>query len=98
MSPSRKRNPVWFKRVADGNPSFRAQVHTGHTDHVKHLARMQLVMSLNSLLLFCQRAEMIVAFMLLLAFFAGENEPAFPRRRIGFEVFWNSGKLDAVSL
>ena len=38
-----------------------------------------------------------MAFKLLLACFAGENEPTFPRRRIGFERIRHADNLDAVS-
>jgi hypothetical protein len=37
---SQNRNPAWFKWVVNRNSILRAQVHAGHSDHLKYLARI----------------------------------------------------------
>lgn len=82
-------------RIADRHPIFWAQIHARHVDYVKRLVGTFLVVALHRLLQLCKRAESPVTLQLLLALPAGENELAFPRRRICFVVASHSQALDA---
>ena len=84
--------------IADRHPILRAQIHAGHIDYVKRPLGMLFIVQHNGLLQLRQRAQVMIALQLLLAFAAGKNKLALPWRRIGFLVVCHSAKLDAVFL
>lgn len=81
--------------VAHSHTVLRTQIHAWHIEDVKCLPGMLLVKAFNGLLQLCQRAQIRIALQLLLAFAAGKNELALPRRRVGFDVVLHPVRLDA---
>jgi hypothetical protein len=71
-----------LSRIADRHATLRAKIHARHVEKVKHLFRVFLVVPLDRLLQLCERCQLGIAFQLLLAFAAGEDELAFPFRRV----------------
>jgi hypothetical protein len=83
------------RRIAHSHTVLRTQIHAWHIDDVKRLLGMLFVKAFNGLLQLCQRAQIRIALQLLLAFAAGKNEQALPRRRVGFDVVLHPVRLDA---
>jgi hypothetical protein len=71
-----------------------AKIHTGYIDHLKLLGRVGFVVALHNFLQLREDAQALVAFELLLAFPASQNDLSLPRHRIRSQ-FVSHPRLDA---